>query len=150
MKNYFFKLFAFNHWANDAVINFLRDNAIHDEKILRIAGHILLAQENWFKRVTKEQQDVPVWQVVPLQDILIRLSQSDQQWIKYLKTLEESDFQINLDYENLAGEPQISTIEDIMAHVINHATYHRGQIIYLIRDLGIAPPTTDYIKFARI
>lgn len=150
MKNYFYKLFNFNHWANHSVIAFLNRETITDPKILRIASHILLAQENWYKRVLGPQQDVPVWDVLPLEEIIARLSFSDQQWVEYVATISESEFSKNLSYTNLAGEPQISELQDILAHVSNHATYHRGQIVYLIRELGMTPPSTDYIKFARM
>ena len=150
MKEYFQQLFMFNHWANDQVVSCLMENQIDDEKVIRIVSHILLAQENWYKRATKQQRDVTVWTVLQRTEIVSRLSNSDEKWIDFMKNLNEEDFNEILSYQNLAGDPQQSTFQDVLAHVINHATYHRGQVIYLIRDSGIAPPTTDYIKFARM
>ncbi|MEP7352919.1 MAG: DinB family protein [Acidobacteriota bacterium] len=34
-----------------------------------------------------------------------------------------------------------------MLHVVNHATLHRGQVMGMIRQLGIAPPVTDLIFY---
>jgi len=36
-----------------------------------------------------------------------------------------------------------------MRHVANHATYHRGQIVTMLRQLGRTPPSTDYIRWLR-
>jgi uncharacterized damage-inducible protein DinB len=52
-----------------------------------------------------------------------------------------------LSYVNLKGEPKAFPWFDIFVHVVNHGTYHRGQLSHLLRDLGMTPPSTDYILF---
>ena len=37
----------------------------------------------------------------------------------------------------------------LLLHVVNHATLHRGQVMGMIRQLGIAPPATDFLFFYR-
>jgi uncharacterized damage-inducible protein DinB len=51
-------------------------------------------------------------------------------------------------YQNLKGEPKSFTWSDMFVHVVNHGTYHRGQLAHLLRDLGLAAPSTDFIVFA--
>ena len=150
MREYFAKLFSFNQWANDQVVAFLCEQQISDEKIIRIISHILLAQENWYNRASRRQQDLPVWTVLPLAEINPPIRYSDQLWNKLAEGLNEDNFKEILTYKNLAEEPNSNTFQDVLAHVINYATYHRGQIIHLIREAGIAPPSTDYIKFAQM
>ena len=36
-----------------------------------------------------------------------------------------------------------------MRHVVNHSTYHRGQLATQLRQLGHTPPNTDFIRFLR-
>jgi uncharacterized damage-inducible protein DinB len=36
---------------------------------------------------------------------------------------------------------------DQMQHVINHATLHRGQVVEMIRQLGLEPPSTDLLFY---
>lgn len=52
-------------------------------------------------------------------------------------------------YANLKGEAQCSTVAEIVRHVVNHGTYHRGQIVTMLRQLGHAAPNTDLIAFYR-
>ena len=35
----------------------------------------------------------------------------------------------------------------IVMHVVNHATLHRGQIFGMLRQLGVKPPTTDIVFY---
>ena len=39
------------------------------------------------------------------------------------------------------------TLADLIQHILNHSTYHRGQVVLLLRQLGQAPPATDYRLF---
>jgi uncharacterized damage-inducible protein DinB len=36
-----------------------------------------------------------------------------------------------------------------MRHVVNHSTYHRGQLAMMLRQLGQAPPSTDFTRYLR-
>jgi uncharacterized damage-inducible protein DinB len=37
----------------------------------------------------------------------------------------------------------------LIRHVVNHSTYHRGQLATLLRQLGQTPPSTDFTKYLR-
>ena len=52
-------------------------------------------------------------------------------------------------YPNLKGEAQTNRVGDILRHVVNHATHHRGQLVTMLRQLGHAAPNTDLIRFYR-
>lgn len=149
MKEHFYKLFKFNHWANETVVEFLLEKNIQEDKILSIASHIYLAQENWYWRTVGRQTDLPVWDLKTLNEIAEQTSASDQKWLDLISSMDDPGFEGILNYANMAGQPHTNTVQDVLTHVINHATYHRGQIIYLIRDKGIKPPSTDYIRYAR-
>jgi uncharacterized damage-inducible protein DinB len=54
-----------------------------------------------------------------------------------------------VEYTNTKGEKFANTRQDILLHVVNHSTYHRGQIASALKHAGIDPPTTDYIFYKR-
>lgn len=149
MKEYFIRFFTFNNWANKAVTEFISTNDIRDEQVLLFASHLAHAQRNWYFRVTGQQNDVPLWTPLPPSSIASQLAENGVLWLSHLSELQDLDFQSKLAYKNMAGDPYLDNLADILTHLVNHSTYHRGQIIYLIRALGITPPGTDFILFAR-
>jgi uncharacterized damage-inducible protein DinB len=52
-----------------------------------------------------------------------------------------------LSYRNIKGEPFTLPLIQQMQHVVNHATLHRGQVVGMIRQLGIAPPAVDLLYY---
>ena len=55
-----------------------------------------------------------------------------------------------LSYKNLKGEPWEDYVLDILFHVVNHGTYHRGQLVTMLRELGVTElVNTDLIRYVR-
>ncbi len=54
------------------------------------------------------------------------------------------------DYRSLAGEPGRSFFWQMLQHVVNHCSYHRGQVTTMLRQLGAAPArNVDLITYYR-
>lgn len=54
-----------------------------------------------------------------------------------------------LTYRDMKGTEYTNPLGLLMQHVVNHATLHRGQVMGMIRQLGIKPPETDFLFFFR-
>ena len=55
-----------------------------------------------------------------------------------------------IDYKMLNGDPRSSVFWQMLQHVVNHASYHRGQVTTMLRQVGAAPPQSmDLITFYR-
>jgi uncharacterized damage-inducible protein DinB len=52
-----------------------------------------------------------------------------------------------LNYKNLKGEPMSFPLGQLMIHMANHSTYHRGQVTTLLRQLGAQPISTDFVLY---
>ena len=77
------------------------------------------------------------------------LGQSES-WRTYLASRTEADLASDIAYKNIKGEPFVSPLGEIILHVFNHGTYHRGQLVTMMRALGTAAaPATDYIVWSR-
>jgi uncharacterized damage-inducible protein DinB len=48
-------------------------------------------------------------------------------------------------YRNIAGVETTRVKWQIFRHIVNHGTYHRGQIANMLRQLGVKPPSTDLL-----
>jgi len=68
---------------------------------------------------------------------------------RFILELDEERLITELAFKLLSGDPSSMKLVDQMHHVANHATMHRGQIVGMIRQLGIDPPSTDLLFYLR-
>ncbi|HNI27986.1 MAG TPA: DinB family protein, partial [Leptospiraceae bacterium] len=68
---------------------------------------------------------------------------------KILNELTEEGLKADIAYKNLKGLDFSTPLFEILLHVANHATYHRGQAASLIRRIKGSPPVTDMIEYFR-
>jgi uncharacterized damage-inducible protein DinB len=52
-----------------------------------------------------------------------------------------------VEYVNLKGEVWRYPLWQLLYHVVNHSTYHRGQVTTMLRQLGAAPAATDFLLY---
>jgi uncharacterized damage-inducible protein DinB len=69
--------------------------------------------------------------------------------VRYISELDETRLAAELPFKLLSGDPNSMPLVDQMQHVANHATLHRGQVVGMIRQLGIDPPSTDLLFYLR-
>ena len=69
--------------------------------------------------------------------------------IRFISELDEPRLKADLPFKLLSGDPSSLPLADQMQHVANHATLHRGQVVGMIRQLGIEPPSTDLLFYLR-
>ena len=68
----------------------------------------------------------------------------------FLEALGETGVERTFEYKTLAGDAGSSVFWHMLQHVVNHGSYHRGQITTMLRQLGLAAPeSTDLIRFYR-
>ena len=68
----------------------------------------------------------------------------------FVNSLGEAGVHKAFDYKLLSGAPDAAPFWQMLVHVVNHASYHRGQVTTLLRQLGATPPPpTDMIAFFR-
>ena len=65
----------------------------------------------------------------------------------FLEGLSAERLAQTISYVNFAGEAWRYSLGDALLHVANHGTYHRGQVVTLLRQLGKEPIGTDYLRW---
>ncbi|HEY2930277.1 MAG TPA: DinB family protein, partial [Acidobacteriota bacterium] len=68
---------------------------------------------------------------------------------RFVKAVTEERLQSPLPYKTMDGAPYAQILADQMQHVINHSSYHRGQLITMLRQLGAPGIGTDLISYIR-
>lgn len=147
MEALFKDLFAYHHHFNQKLIEeFQKHLSKLPERSFPLFCHILNAHHVWNARILKETEQFKVQQVHSL-DQCLEIDEANYQTT--LKLLESVNMESMIEYRTSKGEPFTNRAKDILFHVINHTTHHRGQIISDFRHAGIQPLVTDYIFYRR-
>ena len=147
MKTYFQQIFRHEFWANQQVFETLLTAENPPERASQIASHLIAAQRIWLDRLIYKNSDVKVWEDFEPKTFLELLETNHQDLMKFIENCE--DIEQLIAYENSKGEKFANTIKDILTHLSQHAAYHRGQIIVLIKPFVEKLPATDFIVYAR-
>ena len=150
---HFLHLFDYNDRATQLLLDALEavDEANGDGRTaVRLMSHIVRAEEIWLARL--EEGDAPhtVWPDDDLASVRQRASASNRAWRAWLERQTTDALAASFDYTTTSGKDFRSVRAEVVTHVINHGTHHRGQVSALLRAMGQAPPATDYIFATRV
>lgn len=77
-----------------------------------------------------------------------RQAELDAWYVDYASGLRPADLDALVEFTFIGGNAGSMTRRDILLHVVNHCTYHRGHAADMLYTFGIVPPTTDLPVFA--
>jgi uncharacterized damage-inducible protein DinB len=136
-------------WADALAIGALRKAEDPPAKALEIMSHILGAEEVWLARVQRRPAATPVWPVLSVEGCAELAEANRKSFEACLAGLAGDDLEREVAYVNSAGQAFESKVWDILVHVAMHGSYHRGQVMLLLRSAGHEPAPTDYIAYVR-
>jgi uncharacterized damage-inducible protein DinB len=159
------QLFDYTEWANGLALsaaaelsdeNLRRDFSISHRSIfgtlLHMAGAEWIWLERWHGHSPPGKEAWALWTT----DSCADLATLNQRWsglvdrrTQFLSELDEPRLAAELSFKLLSGDASSMPLVDQMRHVANHATLHRGQVVGMIRQLGITPPATDLLFYLR-
>lgn len=153
-------LYAYNDWANARVFAAVRalDPNIFTaprgnsfSSIRDTVAHIAASEWVWLQRWNGHSPSAPPeWASSPEAAALqVRLSEVEAERAELLRRLSDAEIARALTYRNLRGEEFTQPLGEQLLHVVNHSTYHRGQVATLVRQAGLTPPGTDLIVYQR-
>ncbi|WP_312177277.1 DinB family protein [Chryseobacterium sp.] len=146
MKEKLIDLFEYTFHFNSETIRVIGENIEKvDEKTISLINHILNAQQIWNSRILGEKT-FEVWQINPF-EMLEEINQHNFE--KSIEIINNFDPDQKNNYQNSRGVNFENTVFEMLFQVINHSTYHRGQINSLLKQNGIDPILTDYIFYKR-
>ena len=156
----FLELFDYNAWAHrtifDAVAKLPADQYFRDLKsshggVHGTLCHIVWAEQLWLHR-WKQLPNPAVAQGVDLTS----LAEVRERWEKveaergtYVAGLRDAQLDETRLVKPSTGGAYVHTFRQMFRHFINHSSYHRGQIVTFLRQLGTSPPSTDLILYYR-
>ncbi len=147
MKSHFLTFFQYEAWANEQILQAIERYAIHDQQILKLFSHILSAQALWLQRLNQQSTLTNAWQVLRLEECKLQMHENQDELLHFLQNTE--NFQQPVTYQNLKGETFTNSIYEILTHLFNHSSYHRGQIVLCLKNYTQDLPVTDMIFYLR-
>ena len=161
MKEIFIQYASYNTWANKLLLDAIQKLTDEQQRrevrssfpsLHKTVLHMLDAESIW-------------WQRIKLQEKIIRpsdefsgsftelsklLQQQGRQWLEWVSNTAEHGFQHEFIYYNSNKERFKQPVHQMLLHLFNHGTYHRGQLVTMLRQLGVEKiPATDFIVWSR-
>ncbi|MEZ4777303.1 MAG: DinB family protein [Bacteroidia bacterium] len=146
MKAFFKDIFEYHNHFNQKLVELLMENSDRiSERTIPLFSHVINAHQIWNSRILKTAS-LGVRDVHPLE----KIGELDAgNLVDTLTILSDFDLGAHLKYRTSQGGEFENSIQEILFHVVNHTTHHRGQIISDLRQKGIEPIVTDYIFYKR-
>jgi uncharacterized damage-inducible protein DinB len=157
---YVHRLLDYHYWARDRVL--AAAGTLTPEQYARPLGssfptvrdtlnHVYFAEWIWYRRWQGDSPTGPPG--VDLPDATrLRAAWAGQEAAlrAFFEGIGEDGLGRVIEYRLLNGQPGAAPLWQMVAHVVNHASYHRGQVTTMLRQLGATPPqSTDLIAFFR-
>jgi uncharacterized damage-inducible protein DinB len=154
------QLFDYNRWANQRSLTaaekltaeqFTRPMGSSFSSVRDTLAHIYGAEWIWSERFQgRSPSALPnVNQFVDLQTLREAWLVHEQRLAKFVVALTQSDLDRPLEYKTLKFGVYRNPLWQSMLHLVNHGTYHRGQVTTLLRQLGAQPILLDLMHFFR-
>ncbi len=172
-------LYAYNRWASDRMFTALEKLSDEQVSAVAISSfpslresvfHILAAEWLWLKRWKGDspQASIPptglsaeVWNGLtphdkPSYEELSQLAglkkfaaDIDRERDAFLRGMSDEDLLRASNYLDMSGKPHSEPLDELLQHVVNHGTYHRGQVTTLLRQAGGETVSLDMLYFFR-
>jgi uncharacterized damage-inducible protein DinB len=153
-------LYQFNAWANARTLQSL-ESVAEDQLYVDLKNsfgsiygtllHLCGAEDIWLQRLQGADPGIFMKKenYKTVEEIRVRWGEVEKGWNTYISQLTESELQRNLVFHNMKGEEVTQKVWHSLQHLVNHSTYHRGQITTLVRQVGGIPQSTDLIIYYR-
>ena len=154
------QLFAYNAWATNKFFDTLGPMA-HDQlikemhtshsSIFNTLTHLVGAEKIWYSRWTGgavepflKAESVP--SLAALKELWTKVGFDIA---KFIASVTDKKLLELFEMKTSKGEVFAQIYWQAMLHVIDHSTYHRGQIVAMLRQMDVVPPSTGMIGFFR-
>ncbi len=161
MKAHFETFARYNAWANQRLYTAVAevpDAQYHEDRgaffgsVHGTLNHILVGDRAWLTRITGEgTPPASLDQILCEGFATLRQARTaeDDRIVRVVGGMDEARLAGTLKYRNMRGEDMEQPLAQVLAHVFNHQTHHRGQAHTLLSQMGYEAPPLDLVYFLR-
>jgi len=154
-------MFEYNTWANNRLFSvaselsqeqFTKDLGSSHGGIHGTLHHMMGAEEIWLRRWQGESPTsfLSKEKFPTFDDLTDHWEMLDHEIMSFCHML-KSDDEVKkiISYSDLRGNKFEQPLYQLMQHLVNHSSYHRGQVVTMLRQVGIKPVSTDMVMYFR-
>lgn len=161
MKELLQELVAYNIWANQKILEVILTLPEEKQKqelpssfksLYATVLHMWNAESVWWQRMKLQERFISPFETFKgsMQELANESLQQNQQWFDWVNNAIDAALDHVFQYQTARKEQFKQPIYQMLLHVFNHGTYHRGQLINMLRQLGVDKlPQTDFIVWSR-
>jgi uncharacterized damage-inducible protein DinB len=161
MKELLKQMAAYNTWANKKLAETLLHLSEAQQQqelpssfssLYKTLLHMWDAESGWWQRLKLNERVVfpREYFTGTLPELISEYSKQNQLWEEWIGQASEAALEHVFMYHSTKREPFKQPVYQMLLHVFNHGTYHRGQLVNLLRQLGVTKiPQTDFIIWSR-
>lgn len=152
-----FELYHYNDWADNLLLRAAttlsaeevnRDLGGSYKSIRDVIAHIAAAEWAWLERWNGiSPQSIPDWVAEDLSVLSGHLQNVQARRDLFLQSLSDAALSSEVVFRFLSGAADQHPLHDLLIHVVDHSSYHRGQLASKLRQAGAIPPPTGFIAF---
>jgi uncharacterized damage-inducible protein DinB len=150
---------AYTAWASRRLVDLAgklsaeelkRDFQTADHSVLGTLVHVFAADRIWLARVTGSAGGPFLTDA----DYSLAVLQTDwpavqEKWQQWATGLTDADAPRVVSYKDTQGNGYQRPLWQLILHVVNHGTHHRGQVSGFLRSMGQTPPPLDLTAYYR-
>jgi uncharacterized damage-inducible protein DinB len=155
------ELYAFNRWANARMRNavgklseeeFARDMKSSFPSIRDTVLHTMASEWVWLARWlgTSPKSMPDEWKAYNFAEMEQEWAAVETAQLAFVDALGDRDLDRMVSYVNFRGESWQNALWQLLRHMVNHSTYHRGQVTTMLRQLGRDAVTNDLVLYFRL
>lgn len=148
MKNILIKQLQFEHWSNQIILGSMRLANPLEDRALFLFSHLLNVGEIWLGRIQENTVTSSIFQERTLEECAEMIENNNSNWMKYLESVDDAELERMVPFHFiLDGSKRSISVADAIMHIVQHSSYHRGQIVTLLKGTVEALPFVTYIAF---
>lgn len=150
----------YSDWASSRLVSaastlppeeLTRDFGTADHSVLGTLVHVYAADRVWLGRI---RGNPPARFMDPEKDMRLEVLRDDwprlrEEWRSWAGGLTDESLSARVQYKDLKGNAYETPLWQIVLHVVNHGTHHRGQVSGFLRAMGHTPPPLDLMAYYR-
>jgi uncharacterized damage-inducible protein DinB len=146
----------YNYWARDRQLQSCA--SLTAEQFVRPVGgsfpslrdtmaHMVAGEWLWLERWRGRSPHalIPTGDFPAIEAVVNRWNAVEHEFREYIANLDEEALARPLTYINFQGEEWSYPLWEMISHLLNHQSYHRGQVATQLRMLGVQPPHVDFL-----